>query len=176
MYLSEDLLVASNARVVVVASDAHYEYNIKMKDLEGEPIPSLFEPLPEGSDQNAKFKKYAASNRARVYFAKELCKRYPEITAVSLHPGLVNTEIIRDIEGCWFGCYKCIFRMGKTPEQGAATSVHCATEEKVAEQRGEYFVSCKVKSLKEKLIDEEVQVKLWEVSEKFCKENGGAEN
>merc|ERR1711904_492381 len=115
--LLTDLLVVSNARLVVVSSDAHEGYNIKQSDLEGEPLPSLFQPLPEDANMDTQFKMYSVSNRARIYFAREFSKRYPSVTAVSLHPGMVNTDIFRDMSGCWAGCFRCFFKFGKTPEQ-----------------------------------------------------------
>eukprot|EP00116_Pleurobrachia_bachei_P001398 sb/3461660/ len=166
--LLTDLLVSSNARLVLVSSDAHEGNNITQSDLEGDPLPSLFQPLAKDAKLDAQFKKYAASNRARIYFAKEFSKRYPDVTAVSLHPGMVNTGIDRDISGCWAGCFRCIFKFGKTPEEGAATSIYCATDANI--ERGQYYSSCRVKPLKKKWILEDVQEKLWEASKRICNE------
>ena len=154
--------------MVVVASSAHEWGDIKLDQLEGDPLPSLFKPIPEGISLIPQSEKYDESNRARVYFAKEFSKRYPDVTAVSLHPGFVNTDIVRDFSGCWGSIWTRIFKFAKTPEQGAATSIYCATEGSV--ERGQYYSSCREKPLKKKWIVEDVQVKLWDVSEKICKD------
>jgi len=39
------------------------------------------------------FSRYAQSKLANVLFAKELARRYPTITSVALHPGVVKTEL-----------------------------------------------------------------------------------
>jgi len=38
---------------------------------------------------------YSASKLSNIYFTKELAKRYPEIKACSVHPGVVRTELGR---------------------------------------------------------------------------------
>jgi NAD(P)-dependent dehydrogenase (short-subunit alcohol dehydrogenase family) len=39
---------------------------------------------------------YGQSKLAQIYHAKALAKRYPNITSVSLHPGVVSTDIVND--------------------------------------------------------------------------------
>ena len=46
--------------------------------------------------------RYAESKLANILFAKELAKRYKNITAVSLNPGLVDTDLFESVFG-WFG-------------------------------------------------------------------------
>lgn len=67
------------------------------------------------------------------------------ITVYSLHPGVVDTEVSRHWSSTifpgltWFyqnvtGC------LLKSPEQGAQTTIHCAVDEKAANESGLYYV------------------------------------
>lgn len=37
--------------------------------------------------------RYAASKAANIYFAAELARRHPTLTSISLHPGMINSDI-----------------------------------------------------------------------------------
>lgn len=71
-----------DVRVISVSSNAH-----KM-------APS-FETIlsTEKLSQQGEWASYAASKAANILFASELAKRHPEITAVSLHPGMIKTDL-----------------------------------------------------------------------------------
>ncbi len=66
--------------------------------------------------------------------------------AVSLHPGVVETEIWRKRENqgtcmtfltcCCWPCVKCC---AKSSADGAKTTIHCATHPDVPSQSGSYF-------------------------------------
>ena len=161
-----EMLIKSKTKVVVVASDAHKLGDLTPELLDGDDMPDFFN-VPKSKNMHNQWKQYGYSNRARILFAKELCARHPEITAVSVHPGVVKTEIGRNMPlfmKCISMPFSCLL---KSPEQGAATSVHCATEN-MSKNRGDYFVDSKVSDLKEEWVKPEVQKKLWDVTEKFC--------
>ena len=68
------------------------------------------------------------------------------ITAVSLHPGAVNTEIFRVLEekadALWIltNLLKpLIWTCFKTSQQGAQTTIHCAVDDDVPNYNGEYY-------------------------------------
>eukprot|EP00116_Pleurobrachia_bachei_P019259 sb/3479521/ len=163
-----DMLVASEARVVVLTSESHTRGPFHINWLEGSPLPRLFQPA--GRENY----KYAVSCKARIYLCKELSKRYPAITAVSVHPGCVDTNLSRDIHGCWGGFLRRMAKwFGKTPEQGAATSIYCATEASV--ERGEWYSNCRVRPYQNNIYYRQwyfdaIQEKLWEVTVRvICK-------
>ena len=66
---------------------------------------------------------YGQSKLAQVYFSLELANRYENITAYSLHPGAVNTEIARYHQD-GFGSIvtwiteNSLWIFGKTPAEG----------------------------------------------------------
>ncbi|VDP94272.1 unnamed protein product [Echinostoma caproni] len=75
------LCAASGAKVINVSSDSHYFSRINIRDL-NKPMHGSY---------------YAHSKLAMVIHARELSRRYANqgLTAVSLHPGLVGTELFR---------------------------------------------------------------------------------
>lgn len=167
-HLLVDLLVKSRARVVVLSSEAHRGGPITLEQFAGEDfIPLFFQPVTEKTFKS-NFVQYALSNRARVYFAKELVVRHPELTAVSLHPGAVKTDLGRNMGGL-FKCVGVIFTPClKTAERGAETTVHCATADLYPKENGAYFIDSKEATLKEGDVDPAVQTKLWDVSMELC--------
>ena len=69
------------------------------------------------------------------------------VTANSLHPGAVQTELLRSISTSYpimgtlvmyVGPYTMAYFI-KTPEEGAQTTIYCAVEESLAETSGKYF-------------------------------------
>ena len=168
-HLLSELLVKCKSKVVVVASEAHKEGNISLTDLEGE-MPLLFKP-PAMRTFKLDFMRYGMSNRARIYFAKELVVRHPQLTAMSLHPGVIRTSLNRNMGGCVKGMVFCMGCFFKSPEQGAATTIHCATKD-MSEHLGDYFIDSVPSVIKEGQIDPEVQVKLWDVTMDLIQKNG----
>jgi retinol dehydrogenase-12 len=52
-------------------------------------------------------------------------------------------------------------------EEGAKTSLYCATSNEVEDLSGEYFDKCKVKKPSKLALDSDLAEKLWEKSEEF---------
>ncbi|MGF1468072.1 MAG: SDR family oxidoreductase [Sandaracinaceae bacterium] len=88
---------------------------------------------------------YAQSKLANVLHARSLAKRLEGtgVTAVSLHPGWVRTQLIRNSMPVWIQntVARPIFRMlGMIePWEGAQTSLHCLLDPSVPEHAGAYF-------------------------------------
>ncbi|CAH1402172.1 unnamed protein product [Nezara viridula] len=90
---------------------------------------------------------YGRSKLANILFTLELAKRLEgtEVKTVSLHPGVVYTEISRDLvtskafSFIWF--VGLLQKFGswflKTPEQGAQTTLFCALDDSI--QSGLYY-------------------------------------
>ncbi|CAJ2509766.1 Uu.00g056660.m01.CDS01 [Anthostomella pinea] len=71
-----------------------------------------------------KFMRYAQSKLANLLYAKELARRYPDVTTVSVHPGLVMTGLINGLPTL----YKLVIsHAGKQikPEEGAWSQLWC---------------------------------------------------
>jgi len=82
---------------------------------------------------------------ANILFSRELAKRYPEVTSVSLHPGvIVDTNLSHHMLGS--GVMKSIVSALSKPftksiPQGAATTVFAAVSPLVKnkDHNGQYF-------------------------------------
>lgn len=138
------------SRVVSVSSAAH-----RNADVDVLVTHSMLSPEPY-SDRLA----YGNSKMANVLWAAELNRRIKSkrVTAVSLHPGVIATDLGRDITNnpSFWGTVRIlpfIVLMPiafKTVEQGAATSVYCALAPEVAADEslgGAYFSNGHVSSL-----------------------------
>ena len=106
--------------------------------------------------------------------AEEKCKAHQPVLSFCLHPGLVRTDVVRDMP--WFLRYPnrmfSIFMavLQKTPQAGAYTSVFCAimdTRELAKSDCCCYFVDSKPQSLFS--VNEEDATRLWDLSSKLVK-------
>lgn len=119
------LLESERPRVVTVASKAHYQSKGIDWDIVRGKTRALT-GLPE----------YEHSKLCNVLFAKQLAKREPKLASVSLHPGVVASDIWRRIPWPFRALYKLTMISN---EEGAKTSVHCATAEDVWQHPGGYY-------------------------------------
>lgn len=146
------------ARIVNVASEAHYRGKINFDDLYHE------------KDYDGFFKAYSQSKLANVLFTNELSRRLEGtgVTANSLHPGVVSTSIASKNAS---GFYKMFWSVARafmiTTEQGAMTSVYLASSPNVEGISGKYFDKCKQKKASNTALDTQTAAKLWQVSEKM---------
>jgi len=118
LLLKDKLIESKPSRVVCVSSMAHhYSYSggIKLDDLNQE-------------HGYSRWNAYGQSKLANILFAKELNRRLSEhgVTAFSLHPGVIATELQRNL-GVLGSIFNFLSRpFGKNIPQGAATTVFCA--------------------------------------------------
>jgi len=134
--LMDRLYLSWQGRIVNVASRAAYrsapEQGIMFDDLG---------MVREYSDSLA----YGQSKLANVLFSLKLAEllRGTRITTNSLHPGVINTDIDRNLNPITrfgFGLLTAI--SGKTIEEGAATTCYVATREDLGNISGRYFEDC----------------------------------
>jgi len=159
--LLPQLLKTKAPRVIMVSSESH-----RM------PAKLNFNKFPlKKTDTFFPFMAYGQAKLCNALFANELQRRYQDkgLTACSLHPGaLITTSFGRD-SGFLSLLFKLVSPLTKNPNQGAATTVYCASHENTAELAGKYFSHCKpVRSTKE-ANNPETAKKLWEVSEEWMK-------
>jgi NAD(P)-dependent dehydrogenase (short-subunit alcohol dehydrogenase family) len=116
------------------------------------------------------FGQYAQSKLANILFAKELARRHPDILSCAAHPGLVRTDVVRNMP--WYLYYpNTIFgvfvaALQKKPKQGAYTSVWCAAS-KASPENGSYCVNCKVQETNNHATNVENAKRLWDLSEEL---------
>jgi len=162
--LMNKLIQSAPSRVVIVASLAHknaYREGIRFDDISGE-------------RGYSKFGAYGQSKLANILHAKELNRICQErgvgVTAVSLHPGVIPTELSRHmgVLGSIFLFVGKLFM--KTIPQGAATQLYCAYAPDVV--GGEYYADCNLTTDQSRLTrNEEMAKKLWEVSVNLTNSN-----
>ena len=83
------------------------------------------------------------------------------VSSYSLHPGVVNTEVWRELPAFLRPLLR--LRGVLTPEQGAQTTLYCATQAPAAES-GLYYSNCKIETPSSQGRDEALALKLWEMS------------
>jgi retinol dehydrogenase 12 len=126
-----DLLVASApARIVNVSSDSHYQ----ARGID-------FTALRRPTRGVAGMRSYAVSKLCNVLFTQELARRLDGkgVSAYAVHPGVVASDIWRKIPAPVRGLVTA--RM-LTTEQGAQTSLYCATAPEVADRSGLFWDKC----------------------------------
>jgi len=125
--LLDRLAASAPARVVTVASDAHYQ----AKGID-------FEAVRKPTASRTGLREYAVSKLANVLFSAELARRTEGsgVTTYALHPGVVASDIWRRIP--WPVRPLMKMRMLST-EQGAATSLYCATAPELDGVTGRFY-------------------------------------
>lgn len=157
--LLENLLNSEQGRIINVSSGAYKWAEFYVDD-------------PHLTKSYNLFKAYGQSKLANILFTKELAKRMKNtnVTANSLHPGAVSTNIGIDRKtGFGTMVHKILSPFFKTPFEGAETSIYLATSPNVSSVTGEYFVDKKIKKLSKTAKNEEVAKLLWEWSAKETK-------
>lgn len=150
-HLMPVLEAGGGARVVNVASDAHYRGTVDPDDV-------------NRADDYTVFGHYCNSKQANVLFTKALARRAADrgITTYALHPGLVRTRIGNKAETWWHGLLWSVFSaFGRGPGKGAETSVFLATADDVGAESGSYFADKTAKRPYGKTLDEDLQDRFW---------------
>ena len=117
------------------------------------------------------WQRYAVSKSANILFAAELARRYPSITSVSVHPGVVasdlynGTQSTNKIAGSMLPAAKLMFRSVRS---GAFNQLWAAAGARKDELvNGEYYtpVGNRIKGNRFS-VDAELAKKVWEWTEK----------
>ena len=118
------------------------------------------------------FKAYGQSKLANILMANELSRRYfaDGLTANSIAPGVVATNLGRYISGKMRDPDKPLGKGQKWPDQGAATQVYAAIDTRLADVSGYYFEDCNPVELRGPYAtDAALAERLWQVSEQLVK-------
>jgi NAD(P)-dependent dehydrogenase (short-subunit alcohol dehydrogenase family) len=143
------LRAAGSARIVNVASNAHRRGTLDFDNLQG-----------ERSYRNLRM--YSESKLEDVMFTYALARRLAGtgVTANALHPGVVATEIWRQVPILDFLSRWLML----SPEKGARTTVYLAASPDVEGVTGQYFDKCKAADTIALSHDVALQEKLWATS------------
>ncbi|WP_447500340.1 SDR family oxidoreductase [Acinetobacter oleivorans] len=156
--LTEKLIESKPARVVVVASKAH-------RHARGLDFNAVLKP----TNSFGGLKEYAVAKLANILFAKELGRRLygTGVTVYSVHPGVVSTNVWRAMPQPFV---KLISHFMISPEEGAKTTLYCATQPQVAGDTGFYYEDCKVKVSSHAAQNINLANELWEQSLNWVKQ------
>lgn len=142
---------SSDPRVLTVSSIAHLNGQIDFDNMNAE---RHFDA----------YSAYAASKLANTLFANELARREPWLTSNSLHPGVIDTKLLRT----------GFSAMGDTVESGARTSVYLASSDEVHGITGKYFDRCEEAQPSRLASDKTLAEKLWRWTENASRAAGQA--
>lgn len=148
--LLDRLRSSAPSRIVVVSSRAHLKSFINREDLMNE-------------KSYTGMKVYGQTKLANVLFSRELSKRLvgTSVTVNSLHPGLVNTEIFRNLPGWQKAILWPILLVAKTPKAGAQTTLTVALDPAFEGVSGKYFSDSAIAKEGEPARDDETAEWLW---------------
>ena len=153
LLLVERLKASAPARVVTLSSKLHY----KTKALD-------FDILKRSTKTVSGMPEYGVSKLANALFSAELARRLDGsgVHAYAVHPGIVASDIWRRIPRPFSSIAK-LFMISE--EEGARTSLYCATSEQVADDSGLYYDSSKARYPSRLAQDTTLAEQLWEKSE-----------
>jgi NAD(P)-dependent dehydrogenase (short-subunit alcohol dehydrogenase family) len=142
---------AGGARVVTVASHGHYR------------APGIdWDAIRKPTRTTTAFPEYCVSKLANVLFTSELARRGPtSVRYYSLHPGAVASDVWREVP---WGLRHLARLFMLSNEDGAKTTLYCATSDEVKDQSGLYYDRCKEKRPSPIALDPALARDLWEKS------------
>lgn len=161
--LLDKLKVGAPSRIINVSSIAHMKGKINKEDLNSE------------KEYDAAMA-YSQSKLANILFTKELSQRLmgTGVTANAVHPGIVDTEIIRHMGffNSWIATILIkpfVWPFIKGPRQGAQTVIFAAIEPELENISGKYFSDYNDVIVSPEAQDESTAKWLWAVSEKWTR-------
>lgn len=163
--LLDTIVATPSARIVNVASVAHYDGTLDFDDL--------------GFERGFRIMRaYSRSKLANVLFTRELAKRLAGtgVTANAIHPGTVGTGIwnhgapdSRWKRALFNAAFAPVKRFMLTPERGAQTIVYAATSPHLAGRSGLYLEKNRQKQPAPLALDDALAERLWSASERLTR-------
>jgi retinol dehydrogenase-12 len=137
------------SRIVIVSSHGHYS----ARGLD-------FDSFVGETQSRWSFPEYATSKLCNVLFAKGLAARLEGtgVSVYSLHPGIIASDIWRSFPQPikWLVTLPMI-----SNEEGAITTLHCATHPELASETGLYYDKCAHRRPSKLACDKDLADKLW---------------
>jgi NAD(P)-dependent dehydrogenase (short-subunit alcohol dehydrogenase family) len=155
--LTERIKASAPARIVTVASKAHY----RAPGIDWQAVREPTKSLPG-------LKEYCVSKLANVLFSAELGRRLSGsgVSSYCLHPGVVATDVWRSVPWPLRSLVKLALI---SPQQGAVTTLHCATSPDVGTETGQYYDACRTKRPSRLAQDGSLAAELWKRSEDWLR-------
>jgi NAD(P)-dependent dehydrogenase (short-subunit alcohol dehydrogenase family) len=148
--LLDRLRASAPARVINVSSDSHYQPKAIDWDAVRRPTATV-----------SGMREYGVSKLCNVLHAQELARRLADdgVVTASLHPGVIASDVWRRVPLPVRSVMKLFM---KSTEEGARTSVHCATTPDLVS--GAFYTDEREKA-PSKVATPELAAELWERSE-----------
>jgi NAD(P)-dependent dehydrogenase (short-subunit alcohol dehydrogenase family) len=159
-------LPGADVRVVTLSSNAHLRA----------PAPG-FSPADEAAASLGPMARYARSKLANALFARELARRHPRLTAVSLHPGVIRTDLFSHVlgENAALGYLSSAFGwlVYSSVADGAKNTLWAATAPKDGIANGAYYTPVgKPGGGSEYARDDALAATLWDWTEGVLRKHG----
>jgi len=148
------------ARIVNLTSDGYTMHSggIPFQDLT---------TTQQNIGMGGKWARYGQSKFAQVIYMSELAKRYPNITTVAIHPGVIHTGLVEN-QPFWDRLFVKLATLGQAIplEKGAHNTCWAATTDKVAlKSGGVYYPVGVLKEHTKAASDEGLWRELWDWTE-----------
>jgi len=164
--LAKSLAAAGSARVLNISCQGQTRAGLEFDTLKGEKQAYL-----DNWEQV-----YNSTKLMNVLFTRELAAKWKDIgvTSYSLHPGLVRTEIFRNVSPMVkILRYILALSVGKSCVQGAQTSLYLCCQPGLEEWSGRFFSDCRVRNFQMDLETEDKKIaaaaNLWTRSQELVK-------
>ena len=151
---------SSYPKIINVSSVAHLHGTID------------FDNLKDGKTPYNGLEAYAQSKLANVLFTRGLARKYPNIASHCLHPGVVNTSFGNKYSKWYLSLFWHFWKIFMlSSEQGAATSIHLATSDRLPKGKALFFdEKQKMRSFSDMAKNDILVKKLWDYSEQLIEE------
>ncbi|XP_022082243.1 WW domain-containing oxidoreductase-like [Acanthaster planci] len=164
-HLEDVLIKSSPARVVFVSCESHRFLDISSNKLD------LNKICLAQADYHS-LCAYGQSKLCLILLSQHLHRRLTDrgVSSNAVHPG---NMIYTNLQSSWWG-WRVLFLLArpfaKTKQQGAATTVYCATARELEGHGGMYFNHCQLCQASDEAYDEELATALWQLSDSLIKE------
>lgn len=156
--LLDKLKASAPARIVTVSSRSHYD----AKSID-------WEALRQPTKGVTALGEYAVSKLANVLFSQELGRRLAGtgVTTYALHPGVIASDIWERRIPILAPILRPITRLVmRSTEEGAQTTLYCATAPELADHTGQFYDDSKEKAASD-VATPELGAELWHRSEEW---------
>jgi len=152
----EARIIINTSTATIFAANAGIQYNTIKKPSGG------FSGFLGG------WKRYGQSKLANQMYAAELARQYPNITSVSVHPGVINTDLLKNLTLAQRAfLYVGTFRERMSLEDGVKNQLWAATTKGGNLTNGAYYAPISKKEVaKGKGSDKVAQEELWKWTQK----------
>ncbi|XP_071786011.1 WW domain-containing oxidoreductase-like [Asterias amurensis] len=164
--LQDVLIRSSPSRVILLSCESHRFLDASSTSLD---LNKLSMPKADYQSLYA----YGRSKLCMILLSSELNRRLMNngVTSNSVHPG---NMIYTNLQHSWWG-WQLLFLLArpftKSKQQGAATTVYCATSRELEGKGGMYFNHCQLCQASEEAENEDLAAALWDLSNSIIKEH-----